>query len=74
MKKILSICAVLLVAVTAMAQNGRYGIKSGSYKTSMDMMGNAIEQTVYFDDFGAKEATTMNMMGIPSRKCPAGKA
>ena len=64
MKRIFSFCAVLLVAVTAMAQNGRYGIKSGSYKTSMDMMGNAIEQTVYFDDFGAKEATTMNMMGM----------
>ena len=64
MKKILSICAVLLVAVTAMAQNGRYGIKSGSYKTSMDMMGNAIEQTTYFDDYGAKEMTSMNMMGM----------
>ena len=63
MKRILSICAVLLVAVTAMGQN-RYGIKSGSYKTEMDMMGQAIVQTTYFDDYGAKEVTEMDMMGM----------
>ena len=66
MKKIFTLCAVLLVAVTAMAQDGakRYGIKSGSYKTEMDMMGQTITNTTYFDDYGAKEATTMNMMGM----------
>ena len=63
MKKILSICAVLLVAVTAMGQN-RYGIKSGSYKTEMDMMGQVITNTTYFDDYGAKEVTSMSMMGM----------
>ena len=63
MKRILSICAVLLVAVTAMGQN-RYGIKSGSYKTEMDMMGQTITNTTYFDDYGAKEVTAMNMMGM----------
>jgi hypothetical protein len=63
MKKILSICAVLLVAVTAMGQN-RYGIKSGSYKTEMDMMGQTITNTTYFDDYGAKEVTEMEMMGM----------
>ena len=63
MKKILSICAVLLVAVTAMGQN-RYGIKSGSYKTEMDMMGQVITNTTYFDDYGAKQATSMSMMGM----------
>ncbi|MBR2225135.1 MAG: hypothetical protein IJ893_03275 [Bacteroidales bacterium] len=63
MKKILSICAVLLVAVTAMGQN-RYGIKSGSYKTEMDMMGQTITNTTYFDDYGAKEVTEMDMMGM----------
>ena len=63
MKRILSICAVLLVAVTAMGQN-RYGIKSGSYKTEMDMMGQTITNTTYFDDYGAKEVTSMNMMGM----------
>ena len=66
MKKIFTICAVLLVAVTAMAQDGakRYGIKSGSYKTEMDMMGQVITNTTYFDDYGAKEVTSMSMMGM----------
>ena len=64
MKKIFTICAVLLVAATATAQTARYGIKSGSYKTEMDMMGQTITNTTYFDDFGAKEASTMNMMGM----------
>ena len=66
MKKIFTICAVLLVAATAFAQDGakRYGIKSGSYKTEMDMMGQTITNTTYFDDFGAKEVTEMSMMGM----------
>ena len=48
MKKIFMICAVLLAAVTAMAQDGTkyYGIKSGSDKTEMDMMGQVITNTV----------------------------
>ena len=64
MKRFLILSAALLVAATAMAQTGRYGIKSGSYKTEMDMMGQTITNTTYFDDFGAKEASTMNMMGM----------
>ena len=63
MKKIFAFCAVLLVAATAFGQN-RYGIKSGSYKTEMDMMGQTITNTTYFDDYGAKEVTSMNMMGM----------
>ena len=63
MKKIFTICAVLLVAATAFGQN-RYGIKSGSYKTEMDMMGQTISTTTYFDDFGAKEASSVSMMGM----------
>ena len=63
MKKIFAFCAVLLVAATAFGQN-RYGIKSGSYKTEMDMMGQVITNTTYFDDYGAKEVTSMNMMGM----------
>lgn len=55
---------MLLVAATAFAQTQRYGIKSGSYKTEMDMMGQTITNTTYFDDFGAKESTSMNMMGM----------
>ena len=68
MKRILTLCAVLLVAVTAMAQDGakRYGIKSGEYTTVMDMMGQEIKATVYFDDYGAKQftRTKMEMMGM----------
>jgi len=66
MKKVFTICAVLLVAATAMAQDGakRYGIKSGTITTEMDMMGQTITNTTYFDDYGAKEATSMNMMGM----------
>ena len=66
MKRIFTICAVLLVAATAMAQDGakRYGIKSGSYKTEMDMMGQTITNTTYFDDYGAKEVTSISMMGM----------
>jgi len=66
MKKIFSLCAVLLVAVAAMAQNGTkyYGIKSGTIKVEMDMMGQTIPSTIYFDDYGAKQATSINMMGM----------
>ena len=63
MKKIFTICAMLLVAATAFAQ-GRYGIKSGSYKTEMDLMGQTITNTTYFDDFGAKEVSSISMMGM----------
>ena len=66
MKKIFTICAVLLAAVTAMAQDGTktFGIKSGSYKTEMDMMGQTITNTTYFDDYGAKMCTSISMMGM----------
>ena len=64
MKKIFAFCAVLLVAATAFAQAPRYGIKSGSYKTEMDMMGQTITNTTYFDDYGAKTSASVNMMGM----------
>ena len=68
MKRTLTLCAVLLVAVAAMAQEApkRFGIKSGEYKSETDMMGQIIEATTYFDDFGAKQysRTKMSMMGM----------
>ena len=66
MKRFFSLCAVLLVAVAAMAQNGTkyYGIKSGTIKIEMDMMGQTIPSTIYFDDYGAKQATSISMMGM----------
>ena len=67
MKKILILCAVLLLAVTASAQNGAryFGIKSGKYVTEMDMLGEKLTSTVYFDDYGAKQFSKrkVNMMG-----------
>lgn len=68
MKKTLTFIAVLLVAVTALAQEApkRFGIKSGEFKTQTDMMGQLIEATTYFDDYGAKQysRTKMSMMGM----------
>ena len=68
MKRILTLCAVLLVAATAMAQDGakRFGIKSGEFTVEMDMMGQKILSTTYFDDYGAKQLskTKMEMMGM----------
>lgn len=68
MKRVLTVCAVLLVAVAAMAQNGpkKFGIKSGEFTTEMDMMGQKIIGTTYFDDYGAKQVarTKMEMMGM----------
>ena len=68
MKRILTFFAVLLVAATTMAQGGAktYGIKSGEYKTEMNMMGQKVVATVWFDDFGAKQLTKtkVSMMGM----------
>jgi len=68
MKRILTLCAVLLVAVTAVAQETtkRYGIKSGEFKTEMDMMGQKIVATTYFDEYGGLQITKtkMSMMGM----------
>ena len=68
MKRFFTLCAVLLVAVTASAQNGakKYGVKSGEFVTEMDMMGQKIAGTTYFDDYGAKQIakTKVEMMGM----------
>lgn len=68
MKRIFTMFAVLLVAVTAVAQGTtkRYSIKSGEFKTEMDMMGQKIVATTYFDDYGNLQVskTKMDMMGM----------
>ena len=68
MKRIFTICAVLLVSVTALAQEAPkyYGIKSGEMKTETDLMGQKIEATTYFDDYGRLQyaRTKMSTMGI----------
>ena len=68
MKK-LAILAVLAAAfcVGAQAQEKLYEVKSGVVTMEMDMMGQAIVQKIYFDDYGAKQATVSNFGGRNSR-------
>lgn len=46
----------------------KYGIKSGIVEYSTKAMGTEVNQTLYFDDYGAKEATetSMEMAGYKS--------
>ncbi|NJK96564.1 MAG: hypothetical protein HC905_18055 [Bacteroidales bacterium] len=39
----------------------KYGIKSGIVEYKTQTMGTDVAQTLYFDDYGAKEATEMQM-------------
>lgn len=67
--KRLAILAVLAAAfcVGAQAQEKLYEVKSGVVTMEMDMMGQAIVQKIYFDDYGAKQATVSNFGGRNSR-------
>ena len=60
MKKILTFCAVMLVALTAMAQ-GRYQMKSGIAKTVTTVGDSKTEATQYWDDYGAVESLKQRM-------------
>ena len=51
----------------AQAQEKLYEVKSGVVTMEMDMMGQAIVQKIYFDDYGAKQATVSNFGGRNSR-------
>ena len=68
MKKML-IFAVLAAAfcVGAQAQEKLYEVKSGIVTMEMDMMGQTMTQEIYFDDFGAKQATVSNFGGNKMR-------
>jgi hypothetical protein len=48
--------------------SGKYGIKSGIVEYTTKMMGMDVKQVIYFDDYGAKQATEskMKMMGTES--------
>ena len=67
--KRLVILAVLVAAfcVGAQAQEKLYTVKSGIVTMEMDMMGQKIVQEIYFDDYGAKQATVSNFGGMKSR-------
>lgn len=71
MKKMFIAAAALAVVALANAQapaGAPYGVKSGVYTMSSDMMGNEMITEYYFDDYGKKTATVseggmMMMMG-----------
>ncbi len=67
--KRLAILAVLAAAfcVGAQAQEKLYSVKSGIVTMEMDMMGQKIVQELYFDDYGAKQATVMEFGGNKMR-------
>ena len=67
MKRFLVACLSLLVATTIlMAQDGvkRYGIKSGTITMETEVMGQKIESTSYFDDYGRLEASKTSSFGM----------
>ena len=63
------IFAVLAAAFCAgaQAQEKLYEVKSGIVTMEMDMMGQTMTQEIYFDDFGAKQATVSNFGGNKMR-------
>ena len=63
MKKFLIIAALMAFCLGAEAQEKRYSVKSGIITMEMDMMGQTITQTTYFDDYGAKQATLSDFRG-----------
>ena len=68
MKRFFIVCAALLVTVAALAQEApkKFGIKSGEFTTETDLMGQKMNATTYFDDYGNKQysRTKMSMMGM----------
>lgn len=67
MKKILFIAILMATCAGAFAQEKVYEVKSGIVTMEMDMMGQKIVQQIYFDDYGAKQATVGNFGGRKSR-------
>lgn len=67
MKRLIIITALAVSCMIAGAQEARYGVKSGKITTSMEMMGQAVIQEVYFDDYGAKQASISNFNGRKMR-------
>ena len=63
MKKYIIISLLMAFCLGAGAQEQRYAVKSGIITMGMDMMGQTIVQETYFDDYGAKQATVMDMRG-----------
>ena len=67
MKKLMIITGLMVLCLGAAAQEKIYSVKSGKVTMEMDMMGQKIVQQNYFDDYGVKQATVMEMMGQKMR-------
>ena len=67
MKRLLIIAALLAGCLTAGAQEKLYEVKSGIVTMEMDMMGQTMVQEIYFDDYGAKQATISDFGGNKMR-------
>lgn len=67
MKRFAIIAVLAAFCIGAHAQEKLYEVKSGKVTMEMDMMGQTIVQELYFDDYGAKQATVMNMQGQKMR-------
>lgn len=69
MKKIIIIAAMLILGIGAQAQEETriYDVKSGIVTMEMDMMGRKVVQDIYFDDYGAKQATISDFHGTRMR-------
>jgi hypothetical protein len=67
MKRLLIITALLAGCLAAGAQEKLYEVKSGIVTMEMDMMGQAMVQEIFFDDYGAKQATVSNFGGNKMR-------
>lgn len=67
MKKILIIAVMCMMCMSAKAQVNMYEVKSGIVTMEMDVMGRKIVQEIYFDDYGAKQATIMEFQGKKMR-------
>ena len=66
MKKLITLAVLLLFSVGGFAQNyHKYDIKCGIVKTETNSSGRISRNTLWFDDYGAKEksVTTMDMGG-----------
>ena len=68
MKRLAIIAVLAAFCVGAQAQEKLYEVKSGKVTMEMDMMGQTMVQEIYFDDYGAKQATVMNMQGQKMRQ------
>lgn len=67
MKKFLIIASLCAFSMGAKAQEKMYEVKSGIVTMEMDMMGMTIVQDIYFDDYGAKQATMADFQGKKMR-------